>query len=161
MVQDLLKERFHFAMHWITVEMDGYHLVAAKNGPKLQQVGADGQLPPMPDYLKGKNAEAFEGRAFSSSEGRGVHAITGRGVTVQRLAEQISEELKTFVIDKTGITENQYFGFRFLEDASGPELGVANLFNALQENVGLKLERQRGPVEVLVIDSMDKIPTEN
>jgi len=79
------------------------------------------------------------------------------------LAETLSEELKEFVIDRTGTTGSYYFGFTFrhLDDADADAPEVASLFDALQEELGLRLERRKGPVELLVVDHAERIPSEN
>ena len=117
----------------------------------------------MPGYFKGQLPAAFEGAIVTSAEGEGIAAITGRRVPLARLAEKLSEELKEFVIDQTGMTGNYYFGFTFrlLDDAHAGAPQVASLFDALREELGLRLERRKGPVELLVVDHAERIPSEN
>jgi uncharacterized protein (TIGR03435 family) len=123
---------------------------------------ATGDVAPMPDYLEGKIPAAFEGQIFASAEGKGIAAITGRGVPLARLAETLSAELREFVIDRTGVTGNYYFGFTFrrLDYANADAPEVASVFDAVREQLGLKLERQKGPVELLVVDHVEP-PTPN
>ena len=163
MFQGLLIERFGLVAHKESRELSGYALVVAKNGPKLAVATELGEAPPMPEYFKGKSPEAFEGRIVSSVEGPGTTAITGRGVPVGKLADEISAGLGEFVKDETGLNGKYYFGFKFLRDdflADGKVEGVS-LFTALQDELGLRLERQKGIVEMLVADKIEKVPTEN
>ena len=88
-------------------------------------------------------------------------ALTGRGVTIPQLANGLSETLGAFVQDLTGLTGKYYFGFLFARDALATDTPEATLFSGLQDEMGLKLESRKGPVEVLVIDSMEKLPREN
>jgi len=160
MLQKLLADRFKLAAHRETTEFPGYALVRARRGPKIKSSESFTEPAPMPAYLKGKAAAAFEGRIFVSHEGRGTSAITGRGVSLSQLADTLSTSLGTFVLDRTGMTGRYYFGFTFKNDGPG-ESEAPTLFIALDEELGLKLEKKRGPVEVLVIDHMENLPTEN
>jgi uncharacterized protein (TIGR03435 family) len=96
-------------------------------------------------------------------EGIGTSAITGRGVTLQRLSRLVEEQLKEFVIDETGMSGNYYFGFTFrnLDSPDGGAVESAPLPDALREALGLRLERRKGPVELLVVDRYDRRPAEN
>jgi uncharacterized protein (TIGR03435 family) len=137
----------------------------AKNGPKIKAATALKtalkEAPPMPEYLKGGTPADFEGQILVSKEGRGMAAVTGRGVSLSQLADTLSETLSTFVLDRTGITGKYYFGFKFLKDSAPSDAEGSTLFIALQEELGLRLKRQKGPVEVLVVDHMEKLPSEN
>jgi uncharacterized protein (TIGR03435 family) len=163
MFQTLLADRFRLAAHMETRELNGYALVVGKNGRKIQ-AAKPGQEPPppMPEYLKGKPPSAFEGRVFISQEGE-LAALTGRKVTISQLAETLgNNELQTFVRDRTGLPGYYYFGFKFASengrrrDTDGPDI-----FSALQEELGLRLQKEKGPVEILVVDRLETAPAEN
>jgi len=64
------------------------------------------------------------------------------------------------VIDKTGIVGKYDFTLKYAT-ANHPDSNLPDLFTAVQEQFGLKLVPQKVPVETLVIDHVDKIPTEN
>ena len=83
------------------------------------------------------------GAELSGSRGK----ISAKGIPMQRLAETLARGVGRQVVDQTGLSANP--------DATGP-----SLFTALQEQLGLKLESSKGPVEVLVIDRAEK-PSEN
>ena len=161
MLQKLLADRFKLVTHRITKELHGYALVVARNGPKIKTATELKEAPPLPEYLKGGTPALFEGQILLSKEGRGTAAVTGRGVSLSRLADTLSETLGTFVLDRTGMTGNYYFGFKFLKDSAPGDVEGPTLFIALQEELGLKLKRQKGQVEVLVVDHMEKLPGEN
>jgi uncharacterized protein (TIGR03435 family) len=64
------------------------------------------------------------------------------------------------VVDKTGIAGNFEIKLRYAPP-NDSKSDLPDFFTALQEQLGLKLEPQKVPVEMLVIDHADKIPTEN
>ncbi len=160
MLQELLASRFELAAHHETKEFQGYALVEAKNGPKIKATTPE-EAPPLPQYFGGKPSAAFEGRILISMEGRGTSAITGRGVSISQLADMLGETLGTFVLDRTGMTGKYYFGFKFLQ-VGGPiePVEAPSVFEVLQDELGLKLEKQKGPVEVLIVDHLAK-PSQN
>ncbi len=161
MLQTLLADRFKLVSHREAREVQGYALALAKNGPKIKS-SLPGELHPMPEYAAGKPPDPFEGRVFVSMEGKGTSALTGRGVSTAQLAETLSATLGTLVLDQTGMTGNYYFGFKFLSVQNNPsdEVEGSTIFSALQDELGLKLEKQKGPIEVLVIDHVER-PSEN
>jgi uncharacterized protein (TIGR03435 family) len=167
MLRSLLADRFHFAAHNKTEERSGFALVVSQKGQRLSRKTQDNELPQMPDFLAGKSPEAFEGKIFSSSEGRGTSAITGRGVPVSKLAAQISDAVHTVVLDRTGLSGDYYFGFKFLnedpEGANARDLSVQSLpiGIALEAELGLRLEKIKTPVQILMVDHVDKTPSEN
>jgi uncharacterized protein (TIGR03435 family) len=162
MMQRLLMERLKLVAHRETKELQGFALMPVKSGPKLKERVSGSNSPPMPEYLKSKEQfkDAFEGQVLVSAEGK-FSALTGRGVTIPQLANKLSETLGAFVQDRTGLTGKYYFGFLFARDALATDTPEATLFSGLQDEMGLKLESRKGPVEVVVIDSMGKFPSEN
>lgn len=163
MLRQLLVDRFKLTTHTRVEQRSGYALVIV-DASKLQRAAATGEVPPMPGYMQGQPPEAFERAIFASAaDAKDLSAITGRGVPLARLAETLSEELEEFVIDRTGMTGDYYFGFTFRRldraDADAPE--APPIFDALADVLGLKLERQKGPVELLVVDHAERMPSEN
>jgi uncharacterized protein (TIGR03435 family) len=162
MVRSMLKERFGFAAHTESGETSGYSLVVGKNGHKLLSAG--NEIAPPPAYFGTKPMETFEGRVVNSMEGRGISAMTGRRVPVQKLADVLSNALSTFVDDKTGLPGDYYWGFIFQQPGYLPSgaLDMApSMFDALRESLGLSLEKARRAVEFLIVDHMEKLPTDN
>jgi len=143
MVQRLLAERLKLALHRETRTLPIYELVVGKQGPNLSKSGLQ------------KSSE--DSRQSTSS--RGGH-VTATHVSMAELAYQISRWTGRPVFDKTGIKGEFDFTLDYATDdreTSGPP----SLFTALQQQLGLKLTASKGPVEVLLIDHAERIPTEN
>jgi uncharacterized protein (TIGR03435 family) len=115
-----------------------YKLIVGKNGPKLQKVNADAPL-------------GIE--QFNSVTGQ----LITKGISMPQLAGMLAAigELENLVVDDTGL--DGYYKFK-LEWSSGNASANAgpSLFAALQEQLGLKLEATKGPVDVLVIDHVER-----
>jgi uncharacterized protein (TIGR03435 family) len=162
MLRTMLKERFGFAAHAESKELSGYSLTVTKNGPKLLAAGSE--IAPMPEYFRGKPDEALERRVLRTMEGPGTWAITGRRVPMQKLADELSNALSTFVDDRTGLSGDYYFGFTFQQPNFTPTGAIdlaPSVFEAIQQLLGLKLEKAKRTVEFLVVDHFEKLPTEN
>ena len=143
MMQTLLAERFKLAVHRDQREMSHYALVVAKGGAKMRAVG---EVP-----------EGFRGMTY----GGRINNI----MTMPALAYLLSRfETERPIIDLTGLkgfyeVKLEWTPAGRLENADntvGP-----SLFTAVDEQMGLKLEGRKGPVEILVLDSAEKVPTEN
>jgi len=160
MLRALLIDRFKIVSHKETRQLPGYALIVGKNGSKLKTASASGEAPPMPDFFNPPPA-AWEGRIFTSMPGVGISAIVGRRVSTSQLADELSEDLDAFVWDQTGMTGKYYFGFKFLSVQHPSDTADApSIFSVLQDELGLRLEKQKGPVEILVVDHYEK-PSEN
>ena len=161
MLQTLLAERFKLAVHPGTKEADGYTLKAGKNGPRILEAKEEGPPPPMPAWMGTQVAEAsLDGRVVAMAPSAGVVAITGRRVTMAQLAASLERQVGAFVTDETGLSGKYYLGFEFAKEDHPPEVDLPTIFPALQD-LGLKLEKRKGPVEVLVVDRVERTPTEN
>jgi len=149
MVQQLLADRFKLAVHRETKELPAYALVVAKSGPKLTATKDTGG-----------------GKGTSSGDGH----LTATGLTMARLAQTLtqilSRELGRVVIDKTGIVGEYDLSLTWTPDDRSaaaantskdtPDLPGPSIFTALQEQLGLKLESTKAPVETLVIDHIEE-----
>jgi uncharacterized protein (TIGR03435 family) len=146
MVQRLLAERFALLLHRDTRELPVYALVIGKHGVRMK-----------------KNTE---GDTTISS---GAGEIRGQKITVAMLVNQLSAALGRPAINKTDLTGTYDVTLRWspqvqysLTDGNAsPESGGSSIFAAVQEQLGLQLKTDKGPVEVLVIDSANKLPLEN
>jgi bla regulator protein BlaR1 len=171
MLQALLADRFKLTLHRETKELPVYSLVIAKNGPKLQEAKADDTYP---NGIKG-----FDGRGTAGMMRMGRGELTGQGLPMGSLVRLLTQQLGRTVLDKTGLTGKYDFTLKWTPDESEapmlkgagdgkqgtgstptPESSGPSVFTALQEQLGLKLESQKGPVEILVIDHAEK-PSEN
>ncbi len=156
MVRALLEERFRLKLSHANKELPIYALVLAGNGPKLSS----------------SIAVANDGPSFRKN---GEEA-TVKGATMTSFAEWLSRFVGRKVVDKTGLAGKYDFTLHWTQEKLSPAPGSAadsaprtapvptdsgpSLFTALQQQLGLKLESQKGPVETLIIDSVEK-PTEN
>jgi bla regulator protein BlaR1 len=169
MLQALLSDRFQLRFHSDTKELPVYALVITKNGPKLRQAKPDDTYP---NGFKGPEDRPTGGAGMMLMQ-LGGGQITGQGVPLADLVKQLSQQLKRTVQDKTGLMGKYDFTLRWTPDESQGPPGPAridntpppgdsgpSIFTAIQEQLGLKLESQTGPVEILVIDHVEK-PSEN
>lgn len=161
MFQSLLKDRFKLVAHLVTKEADGYALSAGKNGLKIKEAKPEDPPPPMPEWARNQSAAAWEGNIAAILPEKGVVAITGRRVSIPKLVDTLRGQLGgKMVWDQTGLTGDYYFAFRYALD-DNPEADAPSLAAALRENLGIEMKKQKGPVEMLVVDRMEKEPAEN
>jgi uncharacterized protein (TIGR03435 family) len=160
MLQTLLAERFKLAVHRGTKEADGALKVGSR-GPKILEAKEGGPPPPMPAWMDKQVSEAnLDGRVVAIMLPTGSVAITGRRVTMAQLAAALERQIGALVTDETGLASKYYLGFEFAKEDHAPDVNLPTIFPALQD-LGLKLEKRKGPVEVLVVDHIEKTPTEN
>src|SRR5262245_31234963 len=140
MLQALLAERFKLKVHRETREMPIYILVVANNGSRLTPAKDDER--PMVG-------------------GTGPGRMQFQKTSMVTLAQNLSENLSQMVIDKTGLSGMFDFTLEWATDLSQPDPDRRpSIFTAVQEQLGLRLESGKGPVEVLIVDGVEK-PSEN
>ncbi|MDR3704093.1 MAG: TIGR03435 family protein, partial [Candidatus Sulfopaludibacter sp.] len=161
MFRSLLADRFHMVSHLETKEADGYVLSVAKGGPKIKEAKPEDAPPPMPEWSRNANMVSFESNIAAIAPAAGVTAITGRRVSLFQFCETLQRLLQTMVWDETGMNGNYYFALRYEREDAPTVTDLPTLFEVVQRDLGLKLEKHRGPVEMLVVDSIEKTPTEN
>jgi uncharacterized protein (TIGR03435 family) len=167
MLQALLAERFQLKLHSETKELPLYALVIAKNGSKLP-VAKSGDT--YPNGFKGPDGGGGAGMVFMQGNGG---PVTGQGVPIKDLVHLLSQQLGRTVVDRTGLTGKYDFTLKWtpeenqdppgppgIDNAPPPDSLAPSIFTAVQEQLGLKLESQKGPVEILVIDHVER-PSEN
>ncbi len=137
MLQKLLEDRFKLKIHRETKDSPGYALVIAKDGPKLQATKG-GQ--PKPMILK--------------------NGLRADNVTMATFAWMLSRPAGREVVDKTGLQGKFDFKLDYAPEGA-TDSSLPSIFTALQEQLGLKLTPQKVPVEILVIDSVERLPAEN
>jgi uncharacterized protein (TIGR03435 family) len=142
MLQSLLTERFKLEFHREPREMSYYALVPSKNGPKIELSKTD---IPGPD------------------ERNGGGRIVRRQLSMLMLATLIARfELHSTVLDQTGLRGLYGVNLEWTPGVeANPDAPGPSIFTALHEQLGLKLEARKGPIEVLVIDHAEKVPTDN
>ena len=162
MFQTILADRFKLVVHHETRELPVYVLTVAKGGPKFKESAPDDPASTAP-------------RRRGMMMNRGKVTATDAQVSVSS-SPILSRQLGRTIIDKTGLTGNYDFTLEWAPDDGGPPPAKpqdgsatpaanapdpgASVFTALQEQLGLKLESTKAPVDVVVIDHIEK-PTEN
>lgn len=173
MVQALLAEKFQLVVHHGTQELPIYALVLAKKngklGPGLTESIAGSCTPfdiskPPPRIEPGAVRPRFCGNSGVSPRG-----LTAVGIPIAKLAPMLQMVLGRTVVDKTGLTGNfdikmewtpdETQAMQYPPDAPKPapaDNAGPSIFSAIQEQLGLKLESEKGPVDVLIIDRAEK-----
>ena len=154
MLKALLEERFQLKYHQETKELPVYSLVVAKGGSKLK-----------PSESKQPGPQMRMGRG----------QVNAKGANLAMIARMISQQMGRDVIDKTGLTGTHDLNLEWTPEPGqgggpgGPPPPGAlppadshgpTLVTALQEQLGLRLESTKGPLMIIVVDSIAK-PTEN
>ncbi len=177
MLQPLLADRFQLKVHRETREMPVYELVADRRGPTLPPPKDEACAAPGPntpsDWAGGRIEPPTAGRGpvppcgalRVSLDPSGVRMQGGK-VGIAELARTLAMVMGRPVVDKTGLTGLYDLKLGFAADASTPELpppppgspdsNLPSIFTALQEQLGLRLATAKGPVEVLVIDRVER-----
>lgn len=187
MLQNLLLDRFALKLHHETKDLPLYELSVAKNGTTMKASNIDPNapvgMPPGPPALK----DGFPGippgrKAMVTAMSNGNAWTSAAGQSISALVDLLGNQLGAPVVDKTGLAGLYDFTLNFALEpgrslgplapplppsaAPSPALpGAANDPNeppaiaaAIQEQLGLRLERKKGPVDVLVIDHAGKLP---
>lgn len=152
MLQVLLADRFKLQLHRDHKEVQGYALVVAKNGPKLKaNAGGDEHGSLLPSI-----SAPFEWE--------------GKNIPLSGLASSLSGLLEAPIVDKTGLAGRYNFTLTYAPrsalNAVGPPRplpllqDLPSIFEALPDQLGLRLQQEKASVEILVIDSVQR-PTEN
>ncbi|HYI98050.1 MAG TPA: M56 and DUF3738 domain-containing protein [Bryobacteraceae bacterium] len=150
-VRNLLAERFQLTIHRETREIPIYALILAKNGSKIQP------------------SKEQQGPRHGMQLRRGQ--MNAEGASLQMFANALSNIIGRPVIDRTGLTGNFDFKLEWTpesgaltpgapgertDSSSQVDLSGPTIFTAVQDQLGLKLESQKGPVEMIVIDRLEK-----
>jgi uncharacterized protein (TIGR03435 family) len=151
----LIVDRFKLKVHSETKILPMYDLVVAKGGSKLKL-----SAPIKESVDAGKNDPRATTPHSSEEYGRGM--FKGRRVSTKAVADRLSYTLHSTVVDKTGLSGLYDVNLKWSpEDASptnenAPAGSSPSIFTAVQEQLGLRLGRSKGPVETLVIDHAEK-----
>ncbi|MGA2574710.1 MAG: M56 and DUF3738 domain-containing protein [Bryobacteraceae bacterium] len=173
MLQSLLADRFKLTLHHESKELPIYALLVAKSGPKLHESAAapDDAGPPGPLAPDGPQP-----RHSIRMSGRGDLSVSAENLDM--FADLLSHQFGRLVVNQTGLKGSYDFTLKWTPDEGQgqkmalpgggpprdatppPDASGPTIFTALQEQLGLKLESQKGPVDMLVIDHVER-PSEN
>jgi uncharacterized protein (TIGR03435 family) len=165
----LLADRFKLTVHDETKVLPIYELVVAKNGSKLKEAT------PGDTYANGVKGPDGVGRAGMITMRPGQ--LTAQAVPVTSLVNLLSQQLHRTVVDKTGLTGKYDISLQWTQDDGSnpifkgtdgsqqraeppPDASGPSIFTAVQEQLGLRLQSSKGPVQVVVIDHIE-MPSEN
>lgn len=168
MLRTLLEERFKLAVHTETREMPIYALTLARSdgrwGPKLARspIDCEKALAEQADAIRktGRPLPVLPGQGPPCSVGGPPGKFNANDITMQMFADvltssvnrAVSTPVTRVVVDRTGLTGYFKFTLEWTPDELSADATGGSIFTALQEQLGLKLEPARGPVEVLVVD---------
>jgi len=156
MLQALLENRFSLKVHRETKELPVYELTVAKSGLKLQPTKEGSCITRDPNQQLARGQKQSD---FCGFLGMGRGSLDATKGSMPDLAMAFSFILSRTVVDQTGLTEAFDVHLKFAPDQSADSANPS-IFTAVQEQLGLKLESGKGPVEVLVIDQVER-PSEN
>lgn len=169
MLQNLLVNRFKLALHREQREMPVYELVLAKNGPKFKpspkDPAATDDVSPSASSKLTMGSDGFPvlppsvSMAWVNDRAR----MRATKETMETFAGKLSVQMDRPVRNMTGLKGEYDFELFWLPDsvAAADMNAGPTLAQAVQDQLGLRLESKKGPVDVLVIDHIEKIPTEN
>jgi len=158
MLQPVLADRFQLRVHHETRTVPAYNIVLAKSGLIMKE-----STQPAADASGGlaSSTGASLRRCTARSVGNGIRVM--HDCTVNDIRNILEGPSGRYLIDKTGLTGRYDFELRWTPDdtpAESPLSGGPSLFTAVQEQLGLKFEPTKTPIDVLVIDSAQP-PTSN
>jgi uncharacterized protein (TIGR03435 family) len=191
MLQNLLADRFKLALHKDTKEFSVYELTVAKDGPKLKPSPPDPDFKPPAEGTRagtgGLDKDGFPillpGERQGGRFGNGVVHSTFRMYTMSDFAKDLEALINmangdspfapVHVIDRTGLTAQYDFKLESAGEVvlpnnraaqgtpADPGSAAPSLFTALEKQLGLKLEHSKQPLDIIVIDRVEKTPTDN
>jgi uncharacterized protein (TIGR03435 family) len=152
MFQSLLQDRFKLAFHRQTKDALIYALVSGKNGVRMKL--SPDQTPWTGDH---PNEPGTTGANMDIRSG----SLTGDSIPMAMFVDFLTGQVGRPVVNETGLRGRYAIDLRWSPDAAEQtDPASASLFTAIQEQLGLKLESTKGPMEMLVIDHVEK-PSEN
>ena len=139
MLQAMLADRFALKAHRESRDGPIYVITVAKGGSKMKQTSPD---------TGGGNANYSSGK------------VTAHEISIESLAANLSFAVGRVVVNKTGLEGGYDFTLEYAPDGADASDPRPSIFTALEEQLGLKLEPARGPVDVIVVDHIER-PTAN
>ncbi len=150
MMESLLADRFKMVAHRETKEMPIYALLIGKHGSKLTEAKPD---PPPGDVPR--QSGCHTNGCMMSNNGH----LEARGVPVESITDMLTQITQRTVLDKTSLPGKYDFTLDWTpaeDSATATATSAPELFTAIQEQLGLRLEAQRGPVDGVVIDHIEE-----
>jgi uncharacterized protein (TIGR03435 family) len=146
--------------------MQVYEMTVGRNGPKFKE--STPREPPKNDGPPGPLKRDGDGFPILTP-GTSMAIVPGHArmqsdnQTMAWFTERLSEQLRSPVTESTGLTGKYDFvvSWAWEEGPAAASAAAADLVNAVQSQLGLKLEWKKGKAEVLVVDHIEKTPTEN
>ena len=189
MLRTLLEQRLHLAIHRETRELPFYALLVGRNGPTLKQSDPadplDDESAPLPPGERPRVTMGPDGfpqvppgarlppnftLSLSSGEFTRIK-VFARHRTMEQLSDTIASFLNRPVKDLTGLAGLYDYTLAFETDPrpetappppdAAPRDPGPTIFTAVQSQLGLRLEQRKGPVEMLIVDRLEKVPAEN
>jgi uncharacterized protein (TIGR03435 family) len=181
MLQALLADRFKLTVQHDSKELPIYTLVVGKNGTKLKEVSPDAAAAAVAPAPGRGGRGGGPGSVFMGSDS-GLLTLNATAVPIVAIVRTLSQSLRRTVVDKTGLTGRYDITLKWSPDdnSGGPGPGFAGpptggaptapiaggpsaessgptLLVAVQEQLGLKLESGKGPVDMIVISHVEKV----
>jgi uncharacterized protein (TIGR03435 family) len=181
MIQTLLADRFQLKVHQEMREMPIYELTAVNGGPKLKPVTTDvdrrGEMTGMP-------SEGRDGFPKLPPNVANIIGVDGRwrlqdpDTDIAQFAKSLARQVGKPVTDATGLKGRYNISLYWAEDSANAGPGATNaeaeapdieatsalgpnIFRALKQQLGLRLDAKKGPASILVVDSVTRVPTGN
>lgn len=181
MWQNLLKERFGLVVHHESKEFQVQELTVAKGGARLNETDLGPNPDPfLPDLVGApKRNPAMNGfGAVVTISPDGKAQMKAKALTAADIANRLANSLRMPVIDKTGLTGRYDFTLDYAIDLSTiarppgaveppPATAISNptlgpdIAEAAEKQLGLKLNRARAPLDVIIVDHVERVPSEN
>jgi uncharacterized protein (TIGR03435 family) len=150
MQQALFADRLKLKVHFETREMPIFALVVAKGGLRMHEAKPGDTYA---NGLKGGDGKAFGGGSYMVGNGK----MTAQGISMDSLAANLAGTTGHIVSNKTGLTGVYDFTLQYADsDPPPPDSTAPSIYTAIEEQLGLKLESSKGPVQVLVIDHVER-----
>ena len=154
-LQTLLRDRFQLKEHLETRQEPVYFLMVGKNGSKMPTGSCVPKKQDLPNECYSSTSQGL----VTTMEWRGVPMSAPAGVAYRSLSGHLTVNNRP-VIDKTGLTGTFDVHLRWARDPGTLDVpadpGAPSIFDAVQEQLGLKLEPGRGPVEYMVVDHVER-----
>jgi len=163
MLQNLLADRFKMQTHREKKEMTVYTLVVAKGGPKFKEHTGDSGAADEGSKQLTIDKDGYPDVGYAGMAcARGKCAWGVRKAPIKRLVRQVTGQLSRTVSDETGLKGEYDMKLHWMSEALARESDSGiTIAQALQDQLGLKLENRKGTEEFLVVDHMEKLPTDN